>query len=145
MADRLRVWPEMLKTSEEMAGEASEREGAQGVDREAEEYARDLRLAVEAYASARRREAEDEARRIVAEAEARARELRGDAERQAAEVEAAARRRAEELRGECHALEERRRRALEGLQEIAAQLQDLLPQRRDEETLPEALSVKRRR
>src|ERR671937_1914794 len=115
---------------------------------EAENYARDIRLAVEAYASKHRQQAEEEARGLISEAERRAEALRQAAQEVSDEIEEAALRRQEMLREEARKLEERRRTALEGLRDIAASIGDLLSDagdRREAETLPEALEGRRRR
>src|SRR5205807_8520621 len=122
---------------------------------EAEDYARDIRLAVEAYASQHRRQAEEEARELVSEAEHRAASIREGAESVAQQLEEEARKRQDQIRLETRALEERRREAMSGLRELAIQLQDLLaagePQREEptleepEDTLVETLDGERSR
>ena len=98
---------------------------AEQVRAEAEEYARDLRLAVDAYATRQRREAEEEARNTVTRAEARARATREAAEEAAREVERVAQRRQEDMLAEARLLEERRRRVLESLRDVALQLEQV--------------------
>lgn len=125
---------------------------------QAEEYASDTRLAVEAYASAHRREAEREAREIVAAAEAEAQAIRDTAETSARRLDEEARERRAELAAENRVLEERRRRTLDDLREVAAQLEDMFdePARARDDTAPapdddasgtlaDALSLRRRR
>lgn len=92
---------------------------------EAEEYARDIRLAVDAYATGQRREAEGWARDAVKTAEQEAEATRAAAEKMATEVERTAARRNEELRSESRLLEERRARTREVLSDLASQLKDV--------------------
>jgi chromosome segregation ATPase len=115
---------------------------------DADDYANDIRQAVESYASQQRREADDEARRILAQAEQQARATREAAQEMAGRIEAEARRRNESLRDEIRSLEERRERVLVGLQELAAELNDVFPElaarRQDDAELLDALDVERR-
>lgn len=116
---------------------------------DAEDYANDIRSAVEGYASKQRREAEEEASAIVAAAEEEARAVREAAQEMGGQIEGEARRRHSELRDEIRSLEDRRERVLDGLRELAAQLNDLFPElrpaRRAEPELLDALDVERGR
>lgn len=121
---------------------------AQRVRAEADDYARDIRVAVDSYGTQARRDAEQEARTILAEAEEQARASREAAQDMANQIEKEARRRHESLVREAKSLEERRQRVLDGLRDLAAQLQDALvePTSRDvDESLADALDVERRR
>jgi chromosome segregation ATPase len=112
---------------------------------DADDYANDIRGAVEGYGSQQRREAEEEARAIVAEAEAQARATREAAEDMGKQIEGDARRRNDQLRDEVRSLEERRQRVLDGLREMRAQLNELFPELapagRTETELLDALDV----
>ena len=114
---------------------------------DAEDYANDIRQAVDSYGSQQRREAEEEARRIVADAEKQARATREAAEEMAGQIESEARRRHDGLRDEIRSLEERRQRVLVGLRELAAELNELFPElapaKRDDAELLDALHVER--
>lgn len=115
---------------------------------EADDYARDIRAAVDSYGTQARREAEEDARKVLAEAEAQARATREAAQAMATRTEEDTRRRHESLLRESKSLEERRQRVLDGLRDLAAQLQDALvePTSRDaNESLADALDVERRR
>ena len=123
------------------------REGAR-VRLEADDYARDIRAAVDSYGTQTRREAEEQARKLLADAEEQARATREAAQEMGVELEADARRRHESLVRETRSLEERRQRVLDGLRDLAAQLQDALvePTSRDvDESLADALDIERRR
>ena len=115
--------------------------------READDYARDLRMAVDAYAKKHRQDAEEEARRTTAEAEARAASIVESAREAAGRIEHEARRQQEALRAETHRLEERRREALRGVRELVATLEDLVEDARVDvapaASLDEALSDRR--
>ena len=114
---------------------------------DAEDYARDIRQAVDSYGTQQRREAEEEARGILADAEEQARATREAAQEMALQIEGDARRRQERLRDEVRSLDERRQRVVEGLREMAAQLNELFPElepgAREAEML-DALEVERR-
>ena len=116
---------------------------------EADEYARDIRQAVDSYGTQARREAEEQARQALTAAEDEARAVREAAQAMAEQIQADARKRHESLHGEAKALEERRQRVLDGLRDLAAQLQDALvePTRagREDDSLVDALDVERRR
>jgi hypothetical protein len=116
---------------------------------EADDYARDIRQAVDSYATQTRREADEEARRLVSEAEEQARATREAAQAMSDQIQTDTSRRHETLQQETRALEERRQRVMEGLRDLAAQLQDALvePSRAavDEDSLIDALDVERRR
>lgn len=121
---------------------------AERVRAEADDYARDIRQAVDSYGTQARREAEEEARQLVGGAEDQARATREAAQAMAEKIQADAHRRHETLMREAKALEERRHRVLDGLRDLAAQLQDALvePSRTmDEDSLIDALDVERRR
>jgi FtsZ-binding cell division protein ZapB len=115
---------------------------------EADDYARDIRQAVDSYGTQARRDAEEEARALVSSAEEQARSVREAAQAMAEQIQADAQRRHETLHREAKALEERRQRVLDGLRDLAAQLQDAIvePSRAaDEDSLVDALDVERRR
>jgi hypothetical protein len=121
---------------------------AERVRAEADDYARDIRVAVDSYGTQARRDAEEEARKIVSDAEDHARATREAAQDMANQIEEGARRRHESLVREAKSLEERRQRVLDGLRDLAAQLQDALvePTSRDlDESLADALDTERRR
>jgi F0F1-type ATP synthase membrane subunit b/b' len=114
---------------------------------EADEYARDIRTAVDGYGTQQRRDADEEARQILADAEEQARATREAAQEMAQQLGGEARARFERLREEVRALEERRSRILTDLRELTAQLTDLVaetdPAARETELL-DALDVDRR-
>jgi vacuolar-type H+-ATPase subunit E/Vma4 len=116
---------------------------------EADEYARDIRQAVDSSRTQARREAEEQARQALTAAEDEARAVREAAQAMAEQIQADARKRHESLHGEAKALEERRQRVLDGLRDLAAQLQDALvePTRagREDDSLVDALDIERRR
>lgn len=121
--------------------------GAERTRREAEEYARDIRQAVDSYGTQQRREAEEEARGILADAEEQARATREAAQEMALQIEGDARRHQDRLREDARSLEERRRRVVESLRDMAAQLNDLFPELEPsarENELLDALEVERR-
>ena len=101
-------------------------QAADDASREAGEYARDMRMAVEAYAKKHRQDAEEEARRLVADAEARAKSIIESAREDTQRLDADERGRQEALRAETQRLEEGRRQALDGVRELAAILEELL-------------------
>ena len=113
--------------------------------READEYARDLRMAVEAYAKKHRQDAEEGARRLTDEAEAWAKSVLESAQEGARRIDEEARRQQEKQRAETRRLEERRRRALKSVRELMTALEDLLEERQQPApTLDEALADPRR-
>jgi DNA anti-recombination protein RmuC len=113
--------------------------------READEYARDLRMAVEAYAKKHRQDAEEEARRLTDEADARAKSVLESAEEGARRIEEEARLQQEKQRAETQRLEQRRRRALNSVRELMAALEKLLEEPgHPAPTLDEALADPRR-
>jgi vacuolar-type H+-ATPase subunit H len=128
---------------EELTREAERTRG------EADDYARDIRQAVDSYGTQARREAEEQARQALTTAEDEARAVREAAQAMAEQIQADARKRHEFLNREAKALEERRTRVLDGLRDLAAQLQDALvePTRagREDDSLVDALDVERRR
>ena len=77
---------------------------------EADDYARDIRVAVDSYGTQARREAEEEARKLLADAEEQARATREAAQEMANQIEEGERRRHESLVLEVKSLEERRQR-----------------------------------
>lgn len=95
---------------------------------EADDYAHDVRAAVDGYGTQQRREAEEDARQILADAEEQARATREAAEEMSQRIQGEVQGRHEHLRDEVRALEERRSRALDDLRDLAAQLADLLPE-----------------
>jgi cell division septum initiation protein DivIVA len=95
---------------------------------DADDYANDIRQAVESYGSRQRREADEEARKILAKAEGQARATREVAQEMAGRIEDEARLRGDRLRDEIRSLEERRERVLVGLRELAAELNELFPE-----------------
>ena len=114
---------------------------------DADDYAHDIRAAVDSYGTQQRRDAEEEARRILADAEEQARATREAAQEMAHQIDADARGRSERLREEVRSLEDRRSRIVHDLRELAAQLDDLVPElegARPEPGLLEALEVDRR-
>lgn len=114
---------------------------------DADAYAQDIRAAVDSYGTQQRREAEEEARQILADAEEQARATREAAQEMANRIEGDERGRSERLREEVRSLEDRRSRILHDLRELAAQLDDLVPElerARPEPELLEALEVDRR-
>ncbi|MGH3023275.1 MAG: hypothetical protein ACRDNI_06425 [Gaiellaceae bacterium] len=119
---------------------------AERVRHDADDYAGDVRTAVDSYGSQQRREAEEEARKILSDAEEQARATREAAQEMAGQIEGEARRSHAGLREEIRSLEERRQRVLESLRELAAELTDLVPEpasrpRRAESELLDALNV----
>ena len=121
---------------------------AERVRAEADDYARDIRAAVDSYGTQARREADEEARKLLSDAEEQARATREAAQAMANQIEEDVRRRHESLAREAKSLEERRQRVLDGLRDLAAQLQDALvePTNRDmDQSLADALDVERRR
>lgn len=113
---------------------------------DADVYAQDIRAAVDSYGTQQRREAEEEARRILADAEEQARATREAAQEIAHRIEGDARGRSEGLREEVRSLQDRRSRIVHDLRELAAQLDDLVPElegARPEPELLEALEVDR--
>ena len=114
---------------------------------DADDYANDIRQAVESYGSRQRREADEEARKILAQAEGQARATREAAQEMAGQIEREARLRSDRLRVEIRSLEERRERVLVGLRELAAELNELFPElapgRQDDPELLDALHVER--
>jgi cell division septum initiation protein DivIVA len=122
---------------------------AERTRRQADEYARDIRQAVDSYGTQARREADEQARQALTAAEDEARAVREAAQAMAEQIQADARKRHESLHGEAKALEERRQRVLDGIRDLAAQLQDALvePARatREDDSLVDALDVERRR
>jgi cell division septum initiation protein DivIVA len=122
---------------------------AERIRAEADDYARDIRQAVDSYGTQARREAEEQARQELTGAEQEARAVREAAQEMAEQIQAEARRRHETLHREAKALEERRQRVLDGLRDLAAQLQDALvePTRatREDDSLVDALDIERRR
>jgi chromosome segregation ATPase len=120
---------------------------------QAEEEARDLRLAVESYAKSRRREADEEAAGVVNRAEGRAKELLAEAQQRARHAVDELSGRREELQTEVNRLEAHREQLLRGLRELAARISQLAPStsdgdgRRDADdrgnNIESALNVKR--
>jgi hypothetical protein len=94
-----------------------------------------MRLAVESYATQHRRQAEEEARGIVADAERQTTEMRKASEETVRQVETDVKNRQERLRAEVRMLEQRKRDALERLEEIAALIQDVVPKRERRESM----------
>jgi len=95
---------------------------AQRMRAEADDYARDIRVAVDSYGTQARREAEQEARNVLSDAENQARATREAAQEMANQIEEGARRQHESLVREAKSLEERRQRVLDSLRDLAAQL-----------------------
>ena len=121
---------------------------AERIRAEADDYARDIRAAVDSYGTQARREAEEEARELLSDAEEQARATREAAQEMANQIEEDARRQHESLVREERSLEERRQRVLDGLRDLAAQLQDALVEPTSSEmdhSLADALDVERRR
>jgi F0F1-type ATP synthase membrane subunit b/b' len=138
-----------LEIVERAQGEASTRiaeltREAERTRTEADDYANDIRAAVDSYGTQQRREAEEEARQILADAEEQARATREAAQEMAHQMQGEAQGRHESLRDEIRSLEERRSRVLDDLRDLAAQLADLVPGREPasrEADLLEALEV----
>jgi hypothetical protein len=121
---------------------------AERIRAEADDYARDIRAAVDSYGTQARRGAEEEARKLLSDAEEQARATREAAQEMANQIEEDARRQHESLVREARSLEERRQRVLDGLRDLAAQLQDALVEPTSSEmdhSLADALDVERRR
>lgn len=121
---------------------------AERIRSEADDYARDIRGAVDSYGTQARREAEERARKLLADAEEQARATREAAQAMASQIDEDTRRRHESLVREAKSLEERRQRVLDGLRDLAAQLQDALVEPTSTDTdrsLADALDVERRR
>jgi cell division septum initiation protein DivIVA len=116
---------------------------------EADQYARDIREAADSYGTQHRQSVEKEARRLLADAEDEATKMREAAQRKVEEIEREVGQRHATLRRQAKMLEERNQRVLEGLRDLAAQLQDALvgssEQAPQEESLVDALDVDRRR
>jgi vacuolar-type H+-ATPase subunit E/Vma4 len=150
-ADALREAHETMRRAEADARTRIEEltRDAERVRSEADDYARDIRQAVDSYGTQARREADEDARKLLTEAEEQARAVREAAQAMAEQIQADAHRRHETLLREAKSLEERRQRVLDGLRDLAAQLQDALvePGRAagDEESLIDALDLERRR
>lgn len=114
---------------------------------EADAYASDTRRAVESYATQQRRDAEQHAAELLESAREEAQAMRRAAVEAAKEIENASRHRQHELREEVRSLEARMQGALEGLHDIAAQLEELVAAGRDagkSDSLADALNVQRR-
>jgi hypothetical protein len=121
---------------------------AERIRAEADDYARDIRAAVDSYGTQARRGAEEEARKLLSDAEEQARATREAAQEMANQIEEDAGRQHESLVREARSLEERRQRVLDGLRDLAAQLQDALVEPTSSEmdhSLADALDVERRR
>jgi hypothetical protein len=140
----------ILQRAEQQAAAQIEeltREAAQS-RAEADEYARDLREAADSYGTQHRRSAENDARRVLAGAEEQAAALLDGAQRKAEEIDRDVGERHTTLKREARMLEERRRRVLESLRDLAAQLQDALAEPKatpQEEELMDALDLESRR
>ena len=120
---------------------------AERVRAEADNYARDIRVAVDSYGTQARREADEEARKLLSDAEEQARATREAAQEMANQIEEGTQQRHESLVREAKSLEERRQRVLDGLRDLAAQLQDALVEptsREMDQSLADALDVERR-
>jgi ribonuclease Y len=123
-----------LEVVERAQGEASTRiaeltREAERTRSDAEDYAHDIRAAVDSYGTQQRREADEEARQILADAEEQARATREAAQEMAQRIQGEAQTRHERLRDELRTLEERKSRVLDDLRDLAAQLGDLVPER----------------
>ena len=92
---------------------------------EADDYARDIRVAIDGYGTQQRREADEEARQILADAEEQAHATHEAARDAALQIEGEARAR---LHEEVRSLEERRAQIVHELSELAAHLSDLIPE-----------------
>jgi hypothetical protein len=147
-SDALREGSETMRRAEADAQARIEEltREAERVRLEADDYARDIRQAVDSYGTQARREAEEEARALMQSAEDHSRSIRESADAMAEQIQAEAHRRHESLLREAKALEERRQRVLDGLRDLVAQLQDALVEPSGhEESLVDALDVERRR
>jgi F0F1-type ATP synthase membrane subunit b/b' len=121
-----------IEIVEQAQGEASTRiaeltREAERTRTDADDYAHDIRAAVDRYGTEQRREADEEARQILADAQEQAKATREAAQEMAFQVQGEAQGRHERLRDEIRALEERRSRVLDDLRDLAAQLADLVP------------------
>jgi DNA anti-recombination protein RmuC len=127
-ADALRLSDRLLEQTREAAGAkiAELTEEAERSRSEADEYARDMRMAVEAYARKHRQDAEEAARDLINQAEARAKSSLESAQEGARRFEDGARRHQEQLRSEIQRLEERRRQALDGIRDLLGILEELV-------------------
>jgi hypothetical protein len=93
---------------------------------EAEAHAKETRHAGETYAANHRREAEETVRRLIEESEAQARAVREAAEDMAKKIEDGARQHQIKVREEARSLEDRMQNSLEGLRDLASDLQELI-------------------
>jgi hypothetical protein len=109
---------------------ASLREQAQAdavrLRNEAEAQSKETRHAGETYAANHRREAEETVRKLIEESETQARAVREAAEDMAKQIEDAARQHQIKVREEARSLEERMQNSLEGLRDLASDLQELI-------------------
>lgn len=118
-----------IERDAEIAGAAKAKaivDDAERVRREADEYARDIRLSVDAYAAQHSREAEEDARTVVAKAETRAAEIHQTAERQDREAEERAREEAGTAGRRLAALEADRVRAVNELRAMARRVDEIV-------------------
>lgn len=105
-------------------------EAAEQIRTDARRTAEDIRREAEAearrYANERRRDADVEGNRVIGEANAHARSIREAAHTGAREIEEDAHRRREQFRVEVQSLEKRVERALDGLRDVTAHLQQVV-------------------
>ena len=99
---------------------------AERTRRDADDYASDVRVAVDSFASQERRDAAQEAERSRAAAQEEARAMREAAEAMAQDIASRGASPRRELRQEIRLLDDRRVRVVEGLRDFAAQLEDVL-------------------
>jgi cell division septum initiation protein DivIVA len=111
-------------SAEEMLSIA--REEAEALRRDATVYDADTRAAVDSYASNRRREVDEQVQKQLVDSEAQARATRQAAEAMARQIEEDARRRAHALHDESRAVEERLKKAAQGLRRMTAEIEELL-------------------
>ena len=108
-----------------------------------------MREAADSYGTQHRRSAESEARDVLAAAEEEAKKVREAARAKAEQLESDVGQRHEILKREVRMLESRRQQVLEGLRDLAAQLQDAIVEPGEkaaqDEALMDALDVERRR
>jgi hypothetical protein len=102
------------------------REEAEALRAEAAAYDADTRAAVDSYASDRRRNVDEEVEKQLAESESQARATRQAAEAMARQIEDDARRRGQALHDESRAVEERLKKAAQGLRRMTTEIDELL-------------------
>jgi hypothetical protein len=104
---------------------------------DADAQAKETRQAGETYAANHRRDAEETVRKLIEESEAQARAVREAAEDMARKIEEGARQHQLKVREEARSLEERMQNSLEGLRDLASDLQELIQGKQKREAGPE--------